>query len=102
MTDFPEGVHVRIHPILHWTEIEVWKYIKREKIPITSLYFSKGGKRYRSLGCECCTKPIDSDASTIDEIIAELKNTSQTERSTRAQDQVDPHAMQKLRVKGYM
>ena len=102
MTDFPHGTHVRVHPILHWTEIDVWRYIKKEQIPITNLYFAKNGKRYRSLGCECCTAPIESTASTIDEIIEELKHTQSTERSVRAQDQVDPHAMQKLRVKGYM
>lgn len=102
MTDFPQGTHIRVHPLLHWTEIDIWQYIKREKIPVIGLYFAKNGKRYRSLGCECCTTPISSKATTIDDIIEELKHTQVTERSTRAQDQVNPHAMQKLRVKGYM
>ena len=51
-TDFAPGTHVRIHPLLDWTELNVWEYIERENIPVTSLYFDHGtGKRYRSLGC---------------------------------------------------
>ena len=101
-TDFKKGNHIRVHPILHWDEIDIWEYIKRENIPIIDLYFSKEGKRYRSLGCAPCTNPIDSNASTLDEIIEELKNTEETERSGRAQDQEDAHAMEKLRKEGYM
>lgn len=101
-TDFKKGNHIRVHPILHWDEIDIWEYIKRENIPIIDLYFSKEGKRYRSLGCAPCTNPIDSQASTLDEIIEELKNTEETERSGRAQDQEDAHAMEKLRKEGYM
>jgi sulfate adenylyltransferase subunit 2 len=99
---FDKGTHVRIHPILHWTEIDVWEYIKREKIPIIDLYFAKRGKRYRSIGCQCCTGQIDSNAKTIDEIIKELKTTKFTERQGRAQDKESTYAMQKLRAKGYM
>lgn len=101
-TDFPKDVHVRAHPLLHWTELNIWQYIKRENIPIVGLYFARNGKRYRSLGCAPCTSPIDSDAATIDEIILELENTTTSERATRAQDQEEAHAMQKLRKKGYM
>ncbi|MCW2276798.1 sulfate adenylyltransferase subunit CysD [Heliophilum fasciatum] len=101
-TEFPEGTHVRVHPLLHWTELNVWQYILRENIPIIDLYFAKNGRRYRSLGCAPCTTPITSEAITIEEIIEELKNTNVTERSGRAQDQVDAYAMQKLRVRGYM
>ncbi|MBL4933455.1 sulfate adenylyltransferase subunit CysD [Clostridium paridis] len=101
-TDFKKGNHIRVHPILNWTEIDVWEYIKRENIPLIDLYFAKDGKRYRSLGCAPCTKPIESNATTIDEIIEELKNTKETERSGRAQDQEDAHALQKLRKSGYM
>src|SRR5260221_2724641 len=72
-TNFDENTHIRIHPLLHWTEVNVWEYIKREKIPVVDLYFSKNGKRYRSLGCAPCTFPVDSPASNVDEIIAELK-----------------------------
>jgi len=101
-TDFPKGNHIRVHPILNWNEIDVWSYIGREKIPLIDLYFSKNGKRYRSLGCAPCTGKIDSNASTIDEIIEELKGTKISERAGRAQDQEDAYAMQKLRKDGYM
>ncbi|EKE03976.1 MAG: hypothetical protein ACD_20C00123G0010 [uncultured bacterium] len=101
-TDFKKGNHIRVHPILHWNEVDIWQYIKKENIPIIDLYFSKEGKRYRSLGCYPCTSPIESTASNIDEIIEELKNTKDSERSGRAQDQEGAHAMQKLRKDGYM
>lgn len=96
------GVHIRVHPILHWTEVDIWEYIKRENIPIIDLYFAKRGKRYRSLGCKCCTGKIKSNAKTVDDIVAELKSVTTTERAGRAQDQESHYAMQKLRVKGYM
>jgi len=51
-TDFgDECSHVRVHPILHWNEVDIWRYIKRENLPVNPLYFAKDGKRYRSLGC---------------------------------------------------
>jgi sulfate adenylyltransferase subunit 2 len=98
----PEEVHLRIHPLLHWTELDIWEYIKHENIEVMPLYFAKDGKRYRSLGCSPCTGTIDSTASTIDDIIAELKATKSGERAGRAQDKVDTYAMQKLRATGYM
>jgi len=102
-TSFEAGTHIRIHPILQWTELNVWEYIQRENIPIIDLYFSNAeGKRYRSLGCAPCTMPIDSKASTVAEIVEELKTIDTSERSGRAQDQEDTYAMQKLRAKGYM
>lgn len=101
-TDFKKGNHIRVHPILSWREIGVWEYIKRENIPIIDLYFAKEGKRYRSLGCAPCTGQINSTATTIDEIIEELKNTKETERSGRTQDNENAHALEKLRKEGYM
>ncbi len=101
-TTFSEGTHIRIHPLLHWTELNVWEYIARENIPIIDLYFSRGGRRYRSLGCAPCTGSIESEASNVEEIIEELRNTNISERSGRAQDQENTYAMQKLRAKGYM
>ena len=101
-TDFPKGNHIRVHPLLHWNELDIWEYIKRENIPIIDLYFSKNGKRYRSLGCAPCTAQVESNASNLDEIIEELKNTTISERAGRAQDQEDSYAMQKLRKDGYM
>ena len=97
-----EKTHIRVHPLLHWTEKDIWYYIKREQIPITDLYFSKDGKRYRSIGCVPCCNPIDSEASTVDEIIAELESTTTSERAGRAQDKEDTYTMQKLRALGYM
>lgn len=94
--------HLRVHPILHWTELDIWKYIKRENLPTNPLYFAKNGKRYRSLGCMPCTQPVESNASNFDEIIEEVKNSTVTERSGRAQDKEEAHAMQKLRALGYM
>ena len=89
--------------LLHWTELNVWEYIEREKIPIIDLYFANAeNKRYRSLGCAPCTGSIDSTAKTIPEIIQELKEITVSERAGRAQDQEDTYAMQKLRAKGYM
>ncbi|HEY9778048.1 MAG TPA: sulfate adenylyltransferase subunit CysD [Planktothrix sp.] len=98
----PEDVHLRVHPLLHWTETDVWEYIRREQLEIMPLYFSNNGRRYRSLGCLPCTSSIESEASTLDEIIQELKTTRTTERAGRAQDKVDTYAMQKLRSGGYM
>ena len=101
-TSFESGTHVRIHPLLEWTEVNVWEYIQRENIPIIPLYFSREGKRYRSLGCAPCTGAIESQASTVAEIIEELKSVTTSERAGRAQDQEDTYAMQKLRARGYM
>jgi len=101
-TKAKEEEHLRIHPLLGWREIDVWEYIRKEKIPIVSLYFAKGGKRYRSIGCQCCCNPIDSDADTMDKLIDELKVSTISERSGRAQDKESDYMMQKLRSLGYM
>ncbi|MFH0863248.1 MAG: sulfate adenylyltransferase subunit CysD [Candidatus Altiarchaeota archaeon] len=97
-----EEQHVRVHPLLHWTELDIWEYVRRENIPITGLYLAKDGKRYRSIGCTTCCSPVDSDADTIDKIIEELKTTKVGERSGRAQDKESAYMMQKLRSLGYM
>ncbi len=101
-TTFDRGTHVRIHPLLGWTELDVWRYIEREGIEICSLYFARDGKRYRSLGCVPCTAPIRSEASTVTDIIRELEAIDIPERAGRAQDRANPYAMQKLRARGYM
>lgn len=101
-TEFPPGMHVRIHPILHWTELDIWRYIKREGIPQVPLYFSRDGKRYRSLGDQDITFPIDSPAGTVDEIIAELEETKIAERSGRAMDHEAEDSFERLRADGYM
>ena len=61
MTSFPPETHVRVHPLLHWSEIDIWRYTRREGIPLIDLYFAKDGKRYRSLGDEDITSPVASD-----------------------------------------
>jgi sulfate adenylyltransferase subunit 2 len=105
-TDFAPGTHVRIHPLLDWTELNVWEYIRREKIPTVSLYYDQGeGRRYRSLGCYPCTFPIESQAKTVDEVVEELKSgklANIAERSGRAQDEDDGGGLETLRRGGYM
>ena len=105
-TDFAPGTHVRIHPLLDWTELNIWEYIRREGIPTVSLYYDHGeGKRYRSLGCRTCTFPVDSNARNVDEIIVELRTgkfANVAERSGRAQDKADGGGLETLRKDGYM
>lgn len=105
-TDFAPGTHVRIHPLLDWTELNIWEYIERENIPTVSLYYNQGeGKRYRSLGCFPCTNPIDSQAENTAEIITELRTgklSNIAERSGRAQDKEDGGGLEELRRGGYM
>ena len=105
-TDFSPGTHVRIHPLLDWTELNIWEYIQREGIPTVSLYYDQGdGKRYRSLGCYPCTEPIESTSKNVEEIITELKSgklSNIAERSGRAQDKEDDGGLETLRKEGYM
>ena len=102
-TDFEKGTHIRIHPLLHWTELNIWEYIERESIQVIPLYFANGkGERYRSLGCAPCTFPIKSNARTVRDIVEELRHTRTSERSGRAQDKESEDAFEKLRRDGYM
>jgi sulfate adenylyltransferase subunit 2 len=102
MTENPPGTHLRIHPILHWTELDVWRYIEREGIPAVELYFARDGKRYRSLGDKDITRPVASNAATVGEIIAELETTRIAERSGRAMDHEAEDSFERLRADGYM
>jgi 3'-phosphoadenosine 5'-phosphosulfate sulfotransferase (PAPS reductase)/FAD synthetase len=80
--------HIRIHPILHWSLDDVWKYTKQENIPYNPLYdYDLDGLVYKSIGCFPCTKPI---------------NPSETERGGRAQDKESEEVMERLRALGYM
>lgn len=105
-TDFAPGTHVRIHPLLDWTELNIWEYIGRESIPTVSLYYDHGtGTRYRSLGCGPCTGRVESDAQSVAEIIVELRSgrfANVAERSGRAQDKDDGGGLETLRRDGYM
>jgi sulfate adenylyltransferase subunit 2 len=103
-TDFAPGTHVRVHPLLDWTELNIWEYIKQESIPTVSLYYDQGqGTRYRSLGCGPCQAPIQSASKNVDDIIVELKSgklRNIAERSGRLQD--GKHGLEELRRDGYM
>jgi sulfate adenylyltransferase subunit 2 len=101
-TEFAPGTHVRIHPLLHWTEMDIWLYTRRENIPLVPLYFAKNGKRYRSLGDKDITFPVDSNAATLDDIIDELTRTKVAERAGRAMDHEAEDAFERLRADGYL
>ena len=105
-TDWAPGTHVRVHPLLDWTELDVWEYIERENIPVVPLYFDQGnGTRYRSLGCAPCTSPVESTAKNVHEVIEELKTgkfANIAERSGRAQDKEGGGGLEELRRSGYM
>lgn len=114
-TEFAPGTSIRIHPLLHWTELDIWLYIQRENIPIVPLYYAKkygqfegrdfGGKmmRFRSLGEKGITWPVESNADTIEKIIAELRVTKTSERSGRPMGaDEDESSFERLRADGYM
>lgn len=98
----PAGSHLRIHPLLHWSEIDVWSYTRLEQLPLVSLYLARRGKRYRSLGCYPATEPVASEADSIEGIIEELSVTRIAERAGRAQDKESPGRMERLRSLGYL
>lgn len=114
-TDFPPGTHLRIHPLLQWTERDIWNYIARENIPVVPLYYAKpysefegrdfGGKmmRFRSIGEKGITWPVPSEADTIEKIITELETTNTSERSGRPMGaDEDESSFERLRAAGYM
>jgi len=105
-TEFAPNTHVRVHPLLDWTEVNVWEYIERESIPIIDLYFDTGdGHRYRSLGCGPCTRAIASSANDVQSVLRELVSgqlAHVAERAGRAQDAEDEGGLETLRRDGYM
>lgn len=99
-TDFgKDSSHVRVHPILHWTEIEMWVYTQKYNLPFNPLYLSNGKTRFRSLGCMPCTEPVESKANSVEEIIEELNISKIAERAGRLNTKESD--MQKLRYIGY-
>jgi len=125
-----KGENVRVFPISNWTELDVWNYIRREKMDLPSIYFSherevidhegqlvavssfvqidKNDKidrrnvRYRTVGDMTCTAAVESTASTLDEIIAEIISTKISERGeTRIDDKVSEAAMEDRKKSGY-
>ena len=124
------GESVRVFPLSNWTEVDIWQYIRLEKIPIVPLYFAKkrpvverdgslimvdddrmrlnpGEKpveklvRFRTLGCYPLTGAIESSAETIEEIVAEMLQTRQSERSTRFIDHDGDSSMEQRKREGY-
>src|SRR5690349_16873983 len=125
-----KGENVRIFPISNWTELDVWNYIRREKIDLPSIYFSHEREviehegqlvaisefirldeddkvstkkvRYRTVGDMTCTAAVESSASTIDDIINEIIATKTSERGeTRIDDKVSEAAMEDRKKNGY-
>ena len=121
---------IRVFPLSNWTELDIWQYLHVEKIPIVPLYFAarrpvvkRGGMlimvdddrmplekgetpemrmvRFRTLGCYPLTAAIDSDATTMEEIIAETFNTVSSERQGRLIDSDQPGSMEKKKQEGY-
>ena len=123
------GEHFRVFPISNWTELDVWQYLKQEKIELPSLYFSHKRKvfdrdgvtfayidfmelfphekvyekviRFRTIGDATCTGTVDSAADNIDDIIAEVAASRVTERGSRNDDKRTESAMEDRKLQGY-
>ncbi|MCC5814458.1 MAG: sulfate adenylyltransferase subunit CysD [Leptospira sp.] len=123
------GENVRVFPISNWTELDVWNYIRRENIELPSLYFShereiiwrdgllfptsefiqidandsveKKIVRFRTVGDMTCTAAVDSKATSLDDIIDEIKASKTTERGSRLDDKRSEAAMEERKRGGY-
>lgn len=124
------GESVRIFPLSNWTEMDIWQYIRMEKIEIVDLYYAKPRPvvwrdgmyimvdderlplepsevpemrtvRFRTLGCYPLTGAVESTASTVEEIVAEMMQTRLSERSTRAIDHDGDSSMEQKKREGY-
>ncbi|GAA3051747.1 sulfate adenylyltransferase subunit CysD [Actinokineospora globicatena] len=124
------GEHVRVFPLSNWTELDVWRYIKREAIELPSIYFAHTREvfqrdgmwltagpwfgpradepteeltvRYRTVGDGSCTGAVLSEAADLDEVIAEVSASRLTERgATRADDRLSEAAMEDRKREGY-
>ncbi|MCU0369595.1 MAG: sulfate adenylyltransferase subunit 2 [Cyclobacteriaceae bacterium] len=123
------GENVRVFPISNWTELDVWNYIKEEKLEIPSIYFAHAREvlnregtlwpysdfifkdadekiesrlvRFRTVGDMSCTAALPSSAATIEEIIDEIIDTTVSERGTRLDDKRSEAAMETRKVTGY-
>ena len=125
-----KGESVRVFPLSNWTELDVWLYIYREGIPVVPLYFAaerpvverdgalilvdderlplREGEapqqrrvRFRTLGCYPLTGAIESDADSLEKIIAEMLVTTSSERQGRVIDQDPGASMEKKKLEGY-
>ena len=125
-----KGENVRVFPISNWTELDIWNYIRKEKIDLPSIYFAhereviehegqlvalseyvhpaqddiilKKNVRYRTVGDMTCTAAVESNAATLDEVINEIISTRISERGeTRIDDKVTEAAMEDRKKNGY-
>lgn len=125
-----KGENVRVFPISNWTELDIWNYIRNEKIDLPSIYFAhereviehegqlvalsqhvqpaeddvilKKSVRYRTVGDMTCTAAVESNAATLDEVINEIISTRISERGeTRIDDKVTEAAMEDRKKNGY-
>jgi sulfate adenylyltransferase subunit 2 len=94
-TDFPGCHHVRVHPLLNWSEADVWRFTLKERIPVNPLYF----EGMRSLGCDPCTEPIFEPSKSVEEIVRKIEKHPGGERSGRRLDK--ERLMERLRALGY-
>jgi sulfate adenylyltransferase subunit 2 len=91
-----------ISPLICWSEIDVWRYIKGEGIRVNPLYFAKDGKRYENRGHPTLAVSIASGAEDVDAIIEELALKADSNGNERATDDETENVMQRLRDLGYM
>ncbi len=125
-----KGESMRVFPLSNWTELDVWRYVRRERIPLVGLYFAKprptvirdgmlimvdddrlplapGEKpkeqmiRFRTLGCYPLSGAVQSQASTLEEVIAEIEDSPASERQGRLIDKDQAGAMEKKKREGY-
>jgi sulfate adenylyltransferase subunit 2 len=124
------GQHLRVFPLSNWTELDVWEYVRAENLALPSLYFAherevferdgmlydaspiierlpgettrKETVRFRTVGDLTCTGAVRSHASTLDEVLAEVRAATLTERgATRADDRFSEAAMEDRKREGY-
>lgn len=123
------GQNVRVFPISNWTELDVWTYIENENLEIPSIYFAHKREifmrdgliwsasehvfkddeeeveermvRFRTVGDMSCTAAVDSYAATIREVVAEIRDSSISERGARIDDKRSEAAMEKRKQQGY-
>jgi sulfate adenylyltransferase subunit 2 len=129
-TRIREGETIRVFPLSNWTEVDIWQYIQQEHIPIVPLYLAKerpvvrrGGQwllvdderfpleagerpvmkkvRFRTLGCYPLSAAIESDADSLEAVIAETLNVRSSERDGRLIDTDQPGSMEKKKQEGY-
>jgi len=123
------GQNVRVFPISNWTELDVWTYIENENLEIPSIYFAHKREvfvrdgliwshsnfvykdkeeeveermvRFRTVGDMSCTAAVDSQATTISEVVAEIRDSRISERGARIDDKRSESAMEKRKQQGY-